>query len=298
MFVRNQLLFSPEGEQTGGGGETTTVETPKEISLQDAIKAIEKIGGTVYASESAKNNAIKATRGNWESDVRGKVKESFGVGWNDNEPLEDYIKRASGEFVKSQTPEKKKDKSEENEDFKALKSALEAKNQELEQFKSQLSNYEKEKLSTEMQGFVNKGIPLDKLDYDEFTKDGVLIKINNGIKEKYDFQKDEKGWKVINKATGELIPDSEGNRKSIENVVGDYIKSLQGLKFKQEGKAANLPGSSEGTMSEAAKKSALEKADAEIQSKGLLGHERQAVEILKKYGVATQRQMDFLQGKK
>lgn len=298
MFVRNQLLFSPdEGEaQTGGGGETapeTQETTPQEFNITTASKFIKNAGGRVFLSDKAWDDAVKANLGAWEVGVRKGIKEKTGVDWTDGETLDSYSMRAVKESSKPESKGKDEDP-----EFKALQSALKAKNDELEQYKTKLTSFEQQQINLEKESLVNKGFPVDKLDYDDFTKEGILLKINNSIENTFEFSKDDKGWKATNKQTGEPVLDSEGNRKPIDKVVSDYISNLQGLKFKQNGKDQTLPGDTSGAMSESAKKSAIAKAEAEILNKGLFPHERGAVEIYKKYNAASEKQLAFLNSKK
>lgn len=295
MFVRNQLLFSPdEGEtQTGGSGEEqATTEAKPEFNITTATKFIKNAGGRVFLTDKAWDDAVKANLGAWEVGVRKGIKEKTGVDWTDGETLDSYTMRALKESDKSEPKAK-----EEDPEFKALQSTLKAKNDELEQYKTKLANFEQQQVNNEKTSLINKGLPVDKLDYDDFTKEGVLLKINNTLENTFEFSKDDKGWKAINKQTGEPVLDSEGNRKPIDKVVSDYISSLEGLKFKQNGKAQTLPGDSAGAMSEAQRKSAMAKAEAEIQEQGLFGHDRRSMEIYKKHGVASQKQLDFLNKK-
>lgn len=278
------------------------------MTIDGATKFIKNSGGTVFLSDNALDEKIQETlnevmdtkienpnklqqsiisfkdhvTGSTLSPVDQVIKEISGIDKEEGWKTKDYVRKAAEALTKA--AEGGIDPKEHN----AIKTKLTEALKQVATLTGEKEGLAKSIFQNEVNGFVNRGLPVDRLDYEGVALDAIKSMLQSKVGEQFDFQKDEKGWKAINKETGEPVLNQDGTRKSPEEVINDFVLSVENLKLKAvnggPGKPT-LPGGGSGNLSEEQKKAAMEKVNEKLNEKGLIGHEKAAYVIAKEFGV-------------
>ncbi len=232
------------------------------MDIQSASNMIQNAGGKVFLNDESLDNFVKEktsyVRSQALNPVDKVIKETFGIDKvNEHEKTKDFLLRGFTEWSK-----KKGGEGIDEAEFNALKTNLSEALGEIETYKGKIEGYEKDKLNGELSSLRGEGIPINDLDYSETEMKVFMPGLNAMIDAEFDFQKDERGWKGINRRTGEVVLEGE-NRKEIPKIVNDFVKGLENIKFKvPEYKGSRAPnGTGSANLTDADKQRIQEELD-------------------------------------
>lgn len=321
----NYFHRSPEGDGGGGGGEITFTPEQETVVAQRVADALEQNKPEITlksATDFLKNANIKvfSSEGDYHQDIvntltnisgsrienptsleRSVLKFKSSIAGEVLSPVDQEVKSLTGkdkqegektrDYIKRVLPEVMKGGEIDLAEFNSTKSKLAEYKNKVGTLETQYNELQGQIVSNEMNALINKGMP-NNLDYSQSEMKMMLPGIHARINERYDIQKDERGFAVIDKETKEAVLDGSGNRKSIDVVVNDYVKAMTDLRFKQQdgsnGSGAGLPGEggSGAANPNAEQVQQLEKQWAEkLAENGLIGHEKKAFEMRKQMGL-------------
>lgn len=331
MKFLNNIQYSPDGD---GGGDAIQFTPEQEEVIKQRISAeLENHKPDITlksAQDFLKNANIKvfSSEGDYHQDItntlnrivteriehpnaleKSVLKFKSGLAGEVLSPVDQEIKVLTGkeklegektrDYIKRVIPELIKGGDIDAAEFNSTKSKLNQAQTKIKEWEQKYVDLQNTTITNEKNQLISKGIPTN-LDYSLEEMNIMLPGINSRINEKYDIQKDDKGFIVIDRAIGEAVLDGEGRRKDVSIVVNDYVKSMSDLRFKKEDGSnnnggANLPGDNgaNNPLNDEQMKDKSEQWVNQLAEKGLVGHEKEAFVMRKQLGLPlTQQALD------
>ena len=252
-----------------------------EIDHQKAADFIKNHGGHVFLNDDslkrAQKDAIKASVGHYETGLRKKIKDQFGVDWSeDDKTVEDYLTKV----ISTKAAESSKN----NEELTGLKNLLKEKETKNSELVKQLNDLNVKTFQNSIENEIDSSLSEFSFAYeDKFVENSVKKNLKSDYKSKFKHDKDEDGVKVVDVATGGVQLASDGRRLKPGEVFKKFVESNKEIKLGNANKKPNVPGTGSGGGDD--QKQAKEKAKEEMREKGLYGQEKEAWEIRKKHGL-------------
>lgn len=299
-LLGNCLLMEEAGGATpppGGGGTPPATPPPADaITVEQAAEVITKAGGVYFADQEAAgrfatergSDLIKDEQARLYKRFDENINSTFGVQRNTDEDQAAYLKRAQTAHKESVIASNPTDE----EQKKAFQTINTTNLDRIKTLEGSIETMKGQNVTNEIDALKSKGMSTLGLGYTGLELEGVQNAIDKRIGGAFEFVKDDKGLKAINRATGEVELDQNGNRKTIDLVVSGFGKGIEGLKFAEQGgggtpQAARLPAGGTGNpadMTAAEKEVVLKRVKEKAAEKGLFGHEKEFWEIAKTEG--------------
>lgn len=317
------MKFSPD--PAGGGGTPDFTEEQEKViqaridaelekvpklTLSSATKFIENAEGMVFLSQKAFDDKVggivervqkeridnptdlESRLIKFKGDMAGEaltpvdevIKSLTGIEKNAGEKTKDFAKRALPSLKTAEGGEI------DITEFNAIKTSNEKLKQQLEEKNNEFTKLTNDIVGREKKDILSKGIFGAGAKFTKEEEALMMPGLESKINEHFDFVKDDKGYKAVNKQNQAMETDAEGNRKDPIQVVSDFVKTIPGLKFETNGarSGAGLPGS--GGQSKEQQEEAEKKWQEQVAEKGLLGHEKEAMLMRKNAGLPVSAQ--------
>jgi hypothetical protein len=274
------------------------------VDISSATKFLENAGGKVFLAEKQFHdevhntlntvmttridnpNELQKTVMKFKSDLIGEVlspvdqqiKSLSGIEKNEDEKTKDYASRVFTEVSKS-------GKGNEGE-LNALRGKLDQANAQVKKLEGTVLELNQAQQVQERNQLVSQGIP-GNLAYSAEERKIVMPGIMAQVNQQFKFEKDDSGkWFATDNTTGNPVLDQQGNKRAVNDVVNDFIINLPGIKLGDTPPGgAQVPGGQGGQGGGGNNEEQEKKWKEELNKKGLIGHEREAMLMRKNLGL-------------